>query len=382
MAIVVTCTCGKQLKVKDELAGRRGKCVACGQALLIPTLPRSPDKDVHPPPAPRACPTCHKPLRPEAVICVNCGFNLRTGKKLAPAKPPMSVAPTGQSDQLLDEASARRLPIALIAGGVCLTVVAAALLLFFWNPWAGKPAAIAESYGESQSGTSTGASLAALGTQPTNGTANQGKAPSSAVPFEEALRAGAIAWQPVKNVQLTTRTAGGRKTESFEFVTKLKYDGMGKASPDTTGQKSYTWPDQEASFGPEAVIRLTQDANVREGALRAGDEWTWTGQQWTAKPNNRPGEKAGDDKKQIANGPQKQEKKPFITQAIFDKILAEKMTEAQITEILGAGRASGSTSIPPGMTEKVWEDSKQNSITVQFQDGKAQGGKSTIYTNR
>jgi hypothetical protein len=36
MAISVSCTCGKTLSVKDELAGKRGKCPACGAMLSIP----------------------------------------------------------------------------------------------------------------------------------------------------------------------------------------------------------------------------------------------------------------------------------------------------------------------------------------------------------
>jgi DNA-directed RNA polymerase subunit RPC12/RpoP len=35
MSIVVTCTCGKQLKARDEYLGRRAKCPACGIHLLI-----------------------------------------------------------------------------------------------------------------------------------------------------------------------------------------------------------------------------------------------------------------------------------------------------------------------------------------------------------
>lgn len=104
------------------------------------------------------------------------------------------------------------------------------------------------------------------------------------VPFDEAFRGGQIAWEPVKNVQLKTKTGTGHKMESTEFTTKIKYDSAGRPSPDTTGQKTYTWADREATFGPEAIIRITKDANVREGALRAGDQWTWTGQQWAAKP--------------------------------------------------------------------------------------------------
>ncbi len=117
-----------------------------------------------------------------------------------------------------------------------------------------------------------------------NGPVSTGNSETVLMSFEEAFSTGRINWQPVKNVELTTTTAGVRTTESFEFVTKLKYDDFDNASVDTTGQKQYTWPNREATFGPEAVIRITQNVNVREGALQAGDEWTWTGQQWTAIP--------------------------------------------------------------------------------------------------
>lgn len=40
MPISVTCTCGKKLSVKDELAGKRGKCPACGAMLSIPQPPK------------------------------------------------------------------------------------------------------------------------------------------------------------------------------------------------------------------------------------------------------------------------------------------------------------------------------------------------------
>ncbi len=35
MPVQLTCSCGKQLKVRDELAGKRIKCPACGEALLV-----------------------------------------------------------------------------------------------------------------------------------------------------------------------------------------------------------------------------------------------------------------------------------------------------------------------------------------------------------
>jgi len=38
MPILVTCQCGKQYKFKDEVAGRRAKCLACGQVVQIPGI--------------------------------------------------------------------------------------------------------------------------------------------------------------------------------------------------------------------------------------------------------------------------------------------------------------------------------------------------------
>ncbi len=36
MPIPLSCSCGKKLRVKDELAGRRVKCPACGGAIAVP----------------------------------------------------------------------------------------------------------------------------------------------------------------------------------------------------------------------------------------------------------------------------------------------------------------------------------------------------------
>jgi hypothetical protein len=102
--------------------------------------------------------------------------------------------------------------------------------------------------------------------------------------FEEAFSAGKIDWQPVKNVQLTSRSGQTETVESFDFVTKLKYDDSGRSSEDTTGQKKYSWTDREAIFGPDAVIRITEETTVREGLIHAGDEWIWTGENWKASP--------------------------------------------------------------------------------------------------
>jgi hypothetical protein len=36
MPILVTCSCGKEYLFKDAVAGRRAKCLVCGQPVQIP----------------------------------------------------------------------------------------------------------------------------------------------------------------------------------------------------------------------------------------------------------------------------------------------------------------------------------------------------------
>jgi len=39
MAILITCECGKRLHSRDEFAGRRARCPACGRVLILPSAP-------------------------------------------------------------------------------------------------------------------------------------------------------------------------------------------------------------------------------------------------------------------------------------------------------------------------------------------------------
>ncbi len=104
MAIRVTCTCGKQFQVKEELAGKRGKCAACGQVLSIPTLASSAVQEKATPAPQRACPICWETLQPNAVICL---LRDRTNgtQVLLEDRPPRhfstlySYTPPGRSDR-------------------------------------------------------------------------------------------------------------------------------------------------------------------------------------------------------------------------------------------------------------------------------------------
>lgn len=100
MSIELTCDCGKRLKVSDRLAGRRGKCPACGRVLQIPAQARDepdegdalaaeveaakqrrnkPQPAATQAPATSTCGGCGKPMGPDAKICIHCGFNKALG---------------------------------------------------------------------------------------------------------------------------------------------------------------------------------------------------------------------------------------------------------------------------------------------------------------
>ena len=114
--ITFQCECGKAHKIPDEHAGKRGKCSACGTTMRIPgsrpaTARTTPlmekpaskvkelsrgnsedlshlydldDQDAPRPalaPRGRPCPNCKKPLPSlDAIFCIECGYNLKTGK--------------------------------------------------------------------------------------------------------------------------------------------------------------------------------------------------------------------------------------------------------------------------------------------------------------
>lgn len=111
MPISFSCSnCGRQIKVAEEHAGRRGKCPNCQTSLTVPSA-SAPDDDAYSlAPAEdrprdavvteRRCPSCACSLAPDAVICVGCGFDLRTGTI---AKPSTLVSSKPQHSAKADE---------------------------------------------------------------------------------------------------------------------------------------------------------------------------------------------------------------------------------------------------------------------------------------
>jgi len=110
VAIAIRCGCGKDLVVKEELAGKRVRCPHCKEILTIAdprapgehkaaasrtpgiagnpasTTPKAP-AGTKPGPSDGKCPACAQPWSPGAVLCVHCGFDLRTGKRVGTRQP-------------------------------------------------------------------------------------------------------------------------------------------------------------------------------------------------------------------------------------------------------------------------------------------------------
>lgn len=101
MPIHVICPkCKKPLTAPDSMAGKKVKCPGCQAVMNVPAgIPayqgetKLAVKTSAPPPAPQApappaarggnaCPKCKKGLPEDAIICTDCGINIRTGEKL------------------------------------------------------------------------------------------------------------------------------------------------------------------------------------------------------------------------------------------------------------------------------------------------------------
>ncbi len=122
----VTCPCGTKLKVSTDAAGKKVRCPKCGETFAIPSTldkspnaattlatpeKRNPNLQTH-----LACPQCEEKLIADAVLCINCGFDLRTGK--------LRKATINEDDedyQLRRERHAYRLGVALTVFGAGVT---------------------------------------------------------------------------------------------------------------------------------------------------------------------------------------------------------------------------------------------------------------------
>jgi predicted nucleic acid-binding Zn-ribbon protein len=79
----IVCSCGKRLKGKAELVGKKVKCPACDKVMIAQAPPapvavdRAPASPAAAPVAEKECPTCLATVPGAAVLCVCCGFDFR-----------------------------------------------------------------------------------------------------------------------------------------------------------------------------------------------------------------------------------------------------------------------------------------------------------------
>ena len=130
MPISVRCQCGHALQVPDSAGGKSGKCPKCGESIRIPAGSKAGPEATTPAASTKAsqgkaattrskkpsgkaastaggrgapvsaidslldtagigkqqgpvCPSCQTPIKPGATICIECGFHLERGEKLA-----------------------------------------------------------------------------------------------------------------------------------------------------------------------------------------------------------------------------------------------------------------------------------------------------------
>lgn len=91
MFVQLKCTaCGQTFDYDSSADETRAECPHCNHANALPTAAApAPPTVLHNAPnlvGTRPCPSCKAPLARDAILCVNCGFNLQTRKKADGAK--------------------------------------------------------------------------------------------------------------------------------------------------------------------------------------------------------------------------------------------------------------------------------------------------------
>jgi ribosomal protein S27AE len=163
-SITVVCSCGKKLKAPATSAGKKARCPACGATVLLnPLAAASPRSPAAPRPAapsrvtapveleddgldamyelaaqensaaPLAdsarCPQCQSVMADGALLCTNCGYNVRTGKAMAgapipkPAKP-LSYAAAAATKKPVDHMAPQGIFIAGLAMSAAFALAA------------------------------------------------------------------------------------------------------------------------------------------------------------------------------------------------------------------------------------------------------------------
>src|SRR5260221_13221572 len=84
MSLSCTCpSCARTMQVSETEMGTRIKCPQCSATIQVPvSAPEGGESEGYA--LGPTCPKCKRDLEKGAVLCIACGFNLKTGKKLVP----------------------------------------------------------------------------------------------------------------------------------------------------------------------------------------------------------------------------------------------------------------------------------------------------------
>lgn len=152
--ITLKCKCGQKFNAKAELAGKKIKCPKCEQPIRVPAGNKiakakpptqeasigdlfdevgfnTEDGSAH-----RKCPECRAPMTDEAIICIDCGYNENTGKRMETYRP-LTAADRAKRMAKPDrpagaqKGAGGKLP--MILGGVVLVALLAVAGWYFTN---------------------------------------------------------------------------------------------------------------------------------------------------------------------------------------------------------------------------------------------------------
>jgi ribosomal protein L40E len=159
--ISVLCGCGKKLKAPATAVGRKAKCPSCGNVLTIEAPPPPPPQEQEDDPFgalydlaeaekkaaatnqiddSSRCPKCGASMGSGAVLCVNCGYDLRGKKAIPSAAPQKPVVDYASSKSTAKKSKDRMAPDGSIWIGLLVSIALAIVggIIYFFVTWGTK----------------------------------------------------------------------------------------------------------------------------------------------------------------------------------------------------------------------------------------------------
>lgn len=121
--------CKQTLEIPEEMTGQATDCPACNKEIILVEGTSAPIESSPEKTSENNCPSCEQPIASGAVICINCGYDLRTGTKFD-----TKIKKDEYSGSTVSEKSPIVIPVTQILYVIIFVFIAVTILYYLYIP--------------------------------------------------------------------------------------------------------------------------------------------------------------------------------------------------------------------------------------------------------